>query len=122
MEPPSDRRREHRIQSQELIQIFLLGPPGGPSIPGTLLDISGSGLRVLSPRPLPCGVPVRLESPNRLLLGEVLRSDPEGDAYSIGIKVRHALNDLPDLERLNRHLLGEKPEATPVRDGHILWK
>ncbi len=108
----SERRRERRIPIKEAVLITLLGPPGGPPIEGTVTDLSGSGLQVLSPRPLPCGTLVRVEGPNRLLLGEVLRSEPDGGSFTIGVKVKHALHSLTDLERLNRELLNER---TPER-------
>jgi hypothetical protein len=101
----SERRRERRVQTREAALVTLLGPPGGPPIHGTLTDLSGSGLKFLSGRPLPCGTLVRIEGPNRLMLGEVLRSEPEGDSFSVGVRVRHALHSLTDLERLNRELL-----------------
>ena len=47
-----------------------------------------------------------MEGPNRLMLGEVLRSEPKGDGFTIGIMVKHALHSLTDLERLNRELIG----------------
>ena len=100
----SERRREHRVQTKEAALITLLGPPGGPPIQGIVTDLSGSGLQILSPRPLPCGTLVRVEGRNRLLLGEVLRSEPDGESYTIGVKVKHALHSLTDLERLNREL------------------
>lgn len=111
LEPQPDRRREHRIQIQEATLISLLGASGEPPIPGTVLDISGSGMRVLSPRPLPCGALVKVEGDNRMILGEVLRSNPEGDFFSIGVKIKHVLNNLSELERLNRELLGERLET-----------
>jgi hypothetical protein len=99
-----ERRREHRVRTEEAVVITLLGPMGGPPIPSTVIDISGSGLRILSPRPFPCGVLLKVEGRARLLLGEVLRSEPAGDSFAIGIKVSHALHALEDLERLNREL------------------
>jgi hypothetical protein len=100
-----ERRREHRVQTKEAVLVTLLGPLGGPPIEGTVTDLSGSGLQVVSSRPLPCGTLVKVEGPNRLMLGEVLRSEPVGDSFTIGIKLKHALHNLTDLERLNRELL-----------------
>jgi hypothetical protein len=95
-----ERRREHRIQIEESVLISLLGPLAGPPIPGAIIDLSGSGLKVLSRRPLPCGSSVKVQGLNRLMVGEVLRSDPEGDSFNIGIKVKHVLDKLSDLEQL----------------------
>lgn len=106
-ESKAERRREHRIKLEEAVLISLLGPPGGPPIPGAILDISGSGLSLLSPRPLPCGTMVKVQGLSRLVLGEVIRSEPEGDSFNIGLKVKHVLDKPSGLEPLNRKLLGE---------------
>jgi hypothetical protein len=105
----SDLRREHRVKLEEAILISLLGPLAGPAIPGSMIDLSGSGLKVLSRRPLPCGSLVKVQGLNRLMLGEVLRSDPEGDSFSIGIKVKHVLDKPSDLEHLNPRVPIETP-------------
>jgi hypothetical protein len=99
-EAKTEQRREHRIKLEEAVLISLQGPPGGPPIPGAIIDLSGSGLKVLSPRPLPCGAQVKVQGLNRFILGEVLRSDPEGDSYTIGIKVKHVLDKPSDPEHL----------------------
>jgi hypothetical protein len=91
-EPKAERRREQRIKLEEAVLISLLGPPGGPPIPAAILDISGSGVSLLSPRPLPGGTMVKVQGLNRHILGEVIRSDPEGDAFNIGLKVKHVLD------------------------------
>ena len=93
----ADRRREQRRQIKERVLITLLGPPWGPPIHGTIFDLSGSGLRILLSRPLPCGALVKLEGPHRLMMGEILRSDPEGDSFAIGVRVEQSIG----LDRLN---------------------
>jgi hypothetical protein len=107
---PDERRREHRIRIEEAVLISLLGPLAGPPIPGAVIDVSGSGLKILSPRPLPCGAQVKIQGLNRLMVGEVLRSEPEGDSFAIGFKVNHVLNQLSDLEALHRQPSGERTE------------
>jgi hypothetical protein len=95
-EHASERRREYRIRMEEAVLISLVGPLAGPPIPGSMIDLSGSGLKILSPRPFPCGSSVKIKSLNRFMLGEVLRSDPEGDSFAIGILVKHVLDKPSD--------------------------
>jgi len=80
-----------------------------------VLDMSGSGLRVEVPLPLPCGASVRVETTDLLMLGEVCRCQPRGDAYEVGMMLTHSLAALLDLERLNRALMGEdRPVRSPA--------
>ena len=90
----------------------ILGILPQPPITGAVLDMSGSGLRVDLPLPIPCGATVKVEVTNMLMLGEVYRCEPVGNRFAIGIALSHSLAALLDLERLNRALLGE---ARPVR-------
>ncbi len=68
-----------------------LGPPGGPPVDSVTVDLSGSGLRILAPRPFPAGSLVKMESPTRMLLGEVLRSDPAENGYHVAVMVQEVL-------------------------------
>jgi len=76
---------------EEALTVTALGPPGGPPVTCVTCDLSGSGLRVLAPRPFPCGSLVKMESPTRLLLGEVLRSDPATDGFYVAVRVQEVL-------------------------------
>jgi hypothetical protein len=91
VDPNIDRRREPRVQANEPVRVTLLGHPGGPSISCTALDISGSGLSIRSPRPLPGGAAVKVEGANLLLLGDVMWWRPMEEEFHIGIKICHAL-------------------------------
>ncbi len=78
---------------------------------GRVLDLSGSGLRVRVPLPIPCGAPVKVETSETLMLGEVCRCDPVEGAYEAGLMVAHVLTALADLRRLNQALLDEDSPA-----------
>ncbi len=58
--------------------VTALGLLGMPPMCGRALDMSGSGLKLRLPNPLPCGSPVKVETQHMVLLGEVRRC--EGDA------------------------------------------
>jgi len=60
---------------------------GEPVISGRGSDMSSSGLRVNVPVPIPCGVPVRVEAQEMLMLGQVCRCEPDEDGYMVGVMV-----------------------------------
>ena len=51
-------------------------------------------------QPVPCGAPVRIDTSEILLLGEVCRCVPEEGAYTLGIQLSETLNVREDLPRL----------------------
>lgn len=112
---PSERRketrREQRLPANTPVTITVLGILGEPKAIGTVLDMSGSGLRLKLPMPIPCGAPVKLETGDMLMLGEVARCEPLGQCYSVGLSLSHSLAALSEPERLNRALLGPDAEV-----------
>jgi hypothetical protein len=56
-----------------------------PPIAGRVVDMSGSGLQLRTPNPVPCGSPVKVESPQLAMLGEVCRCQFDGDGYIVGL-------------------------------------
>ena len=87
---------------------------GMPPMSGTALDLSGSGLRIHLKNPIPCGSPVKVETKQMLMLGEVCRCEPDANGYELGLTLFHSLTGLDDLERLNRALLGEETRRVPT--------
>lgn len=106
-----ETRRERRLAANTAVTITVLGILGEPKAVGTVLDMSGSGLRLRLPLPIPCGAPVKVEADDMLMLGEVVRCEPLGQSYSIGLSLSHSLAALSELERLNRALLGHDAEV-----------
>jgi len=87
--------------------LTVLGATGRYVIEAYLLDISGSGLQLRAPMPIPSGAAIKIEGGNTLMLGEVCRCEPADGAYEVGIQVSQTLSSLTELERLNRSLTGE---------------
>lgn len=52
---------------------------------GRVLDMSGSGLQLRLPNPVPCGSPVKVESKHMVMLAEVSRCQVDGDDYIAGL-------------------------------------
>lgn len=97
------------------VAVSVLGPVP-QEMTARLLDSSGSGILLRTPRALPCGSPVRIEGGDILLLGDVCRCEPGEEHFRIAVQVRHSLGGLTELARLNRILLGdvERDAAEPV--------
>lgn len=86
---------------------MVLGAKGSHLIEACVLDMSGGGLKLRASSPVPCGTPIKIDSKNTLMLGEVCRCEPEGEAYTAAVQLCHTLSSLMDLELLNRALIGE---------------
>lgn len=87
--------------------MMVLGAKGSHLIEACVLDMSGGGLKLRAPAPVPCGTPVKIDGKNMLILGKVCRCEPEGEAYTVAVQLSHTLSSLMELELLNRALIGE---------------
>lgn len=90
--PSVERRREPRLKGNQLVTVTPLGLMGAPPVSGSVIDMSGSGLQVRIPCPVPCGSPVRVEAPHLVMIGEVNRCDEHTQEdsffYVAGLTVR----------------------------------
>lgn len=102
----TERRGEPRQIADIPVLVTVLGIEEQP-IRGRIVDISGRGVLVEMISPVACGLPVRVEGEDSLMLGEVCRCEAQGKRFRVALQVRHRLNALRTLERLNRILLGE---------------
>jgi hypothetical protein len=106
-----ERRMTPRLKLDEPLQVTVLGQ-GLPSVTASVVEISGRGLKLHSPVPIPVDAPVKVEAPELLVLGEVCFCQAAGESYEIGMNVVHSLTNLSELERLGRALLDEQPATT----------
>ena len=104
-----EQRKESRLKLnvRQPVILTVLGASGSHVIEAYLLEISGSGLKLRVPVAVSCGAPVKIDSKNTLMLGEVCRCEPEGGAYTVGVQLSQKLSSLTELEELNRALVGE---------------
>ena len=65
--------------------VTLQGMLGDPQMSGNVLDMAGSGLRLRTALPVPSGARVKVETEATLMLGEVVRCDPLGEGYALGL-------------------------------------
>ena len=83
-----ERRRESRlVEPQQEATIHLLGSTPGPVIHATTLDVSGSGMRLRSNLPVPCGAAIEITVNRTVARGSVFRCEPDQDAYELGVHV-----------------------------------
>jgi hypothetical protein len=71
--------------------VTALGLMGMPPMSGRVLDVSGSGLRLRLPNPVPCGSPVKVESQQMVMLGEVARCEDDLEGYAVGLMLFHTM-------------------------------
>jgi hypothetical protein len=108
-----ERRQYPRFEADQEVCVTVLTEPEQQHA-ARLMNISGSGMRLLAPRPLAAGTLLKVEWDNTLLLGEAVYSEPVGDGYAIGMKLEHFLADTEALARLAKRLLDEAPEQARV--------
>jgi PilZ domain len=56
-------------------------------MPASVRDISGSGMRLRTSLPVPCGTSVEIETQEILALGSVCRCQPDNGAYTLGVQI-----------------------------------
>jgi len=109
VEHRAERRQESRLKANQPVTLTVLTVSIGPRSPvfeACILEVSGSGLRVRTPGPIPCGAPVRVDAGELPMLGKVCRCKPENGAYTVGINLSHSIAALAELEKLNQALGG----------------
>ncbi len=115
-----ERRKEPRLKVKQPVTLTVLDAKSRRLIEACVLDISGSGLQLRLPIPVPCGMAVKIEGGDTLMLGEVCRCEPAGGAYAAGVQVSQTLSSLMELELMNRALIGEaKPKSEFVSQADV---
>ena len=93
MEKRVQRRREHRFKPNETVTVTVLGWAPGPILQASILDTSGSGLRLHTNLPLPLGAFIEIESNRTVSRGSVCwcaaqpSDHSEEDSYELRIQV-----------------------------------
>ena len=104
-----ERRSEPRLQTDQAVDLVILTDPPAPC-KGTVVEISGCGLRVALPVDVSLGVAVRVDLGDSLLLGEVCHHSADRQGFIVGLVLQHSLTGLGALENLRRTLLAESSE------------
>jgi len=112
-----ERRREPRIRSYESVQLTVLGD-AGYTAPAHAIDLSPSGMRLVTHRPIRVNTPAKVVGADWMALGDIRYCVPEREHYSVGVQIEHLLTSLAELARL-RHNLAE-PDPRPQTEPHPL--
>ena len=112
-----DRRKQPRVDINQEVMVTILGNPDSPPFRAVAVDVSGSGMRLVSPFPVPYQACVKIEVEALLLLGEVIRIEHGAQGHTLGLKLQHSLAMFDDLYRLNEAIRGEsyKPAENSSR-------
>ncbi len=102
-----ERRSEPRSPAKERVIVTELGHERRAHV-GLIVEISGTSLTLKLISAIACGTPVQVETTNMLMLGEVARCEPADGGFRLALTLRHSLQDLQALEKLNRVVLGKR--------------
>ena len=82
-----ENRKEGRSKPNQIATVQVLGLRPGPVVSASILDISGSGMRLRSKLPAPCGASIEIKTNNMVAQGRVSRCDPKQGFYELGVQV-----------------------------------
>jgi hypothetical protein len=114
--PAMERRKQPRIDLKQEVTVSILGDLGQLPFHAVILDMSGSGMRILSPHPVAYQATVKVEAGDLLLLGEVIRVEVSSLGSVLAVKILHSLDCLSDLRRLSHAVRLEGQEESCLRD------
>jgi hypothetical protein len=108
-------RREPRFNVQSAVKVAAIDQPAEVSA-AVLLDVSGSGIKIISDRDWPVGSRLVVEMENHVVLACVRNGDARGSRFSLGAEKLHSILKLalpPDAPRAEWHriLLAEAERA-----------
>ena len=87
-----DRRDEHRFKPNQDATLKVSGSRPGPIMQASVLDRSGSGMRLRTPLPVPRGTAVEIHMNETLAGGTVCRCEPDNVSYTVGVRIFKTLN------------------------------
>lgn len=109
-------RREPRFNVRSAVKVAAIDQPAEVSA-AVLLDVSGSGMNIISDRNWPVGSRLVVEMENHLVLARVCNGDARGSKFSLGAEKLHSILKLMlplDAPRAEWHriLLAEADQTT----------
>ena len=82
-----ERRSEPRYPACEIVEVQVIGASGG-RFPGTMLDISRSGLKIEVGKPLSQGAYLEILLPSRaIIIGEARYCRSKNKLYHVGVRI-----------------------------------
>jgi hypothetical protein len=85
-----DRRQEPRFLLAQPLRVTLLDPTH-KELEASVIDVSAGGLCLHLPLRIPAGTPVKVETSDTLLLGDICYCTPTDDGFRAGLVVKHRM-------------------------------
>jgi hypothetical protein len=104
-----ERRKEPRATVRQPATVTILNEEGG-KLPAMIENRSPSGVSLRVSRAIPLSAPVRIDTGEEMLLGEVCHCSRQETGFLVGLQVEHVVRHLPALIRLNRAIEDELGE------------
>jgi PilZ domain len=94
-----DKRRESRYPTNDAVEVNIL-ESGGELVAGTVLDVSGRGLRIKLTAPVGNGLRLEIILRDRaIIFGETRYCRGSGDSYHVGVVIEDVYYAQPVFER-----------------------
>lgn len=90
----NEGRREPRLPVQLPGAVLALSGEGERSVPGMVLDVSLSGLRLRIPQSVASGTMIFVEMASTLVVGEVRHCVEKNGHFEVGIEITDVLSDI----------------------------
>jgi len=104
-----ERRREPRIEAYQKVDLILLGNDV-EAIDAHATQFSGRGLRLVLKQSVAVGAAVKIQGDDWLVLGEVCYCQRERLNFVVGLRLKHSLMGLRELEELSRKFANDEWE------------
>jgi hypothetical protein len=102
-----DCRKEPRLETDYPVTVTLLSDPR-ISVPGRIVNYSGTGLCLDLASPLTPGAALMVEVEDTLFLGEAVYCHAAGKTNRVGVELEQALRHTSALAALSDRLLGRR--------------
>ena len=79
------------MQTSQPVELSLINAAGVPPTSGILLETSDNGMLLQLAAPVAYGAEVKLETCGTVLLATVVRCQPDGQRYRIGVRLHESL-------------------------------
>lgn len=110
-----ERRREPRYPACEIVEVQVIGASGG-RFPGTMLDISRSGLKIEVGKPLSQGAYLEILLPTRaIIIGEARYCRSKNRLYHVGVKIEGVyFSQAVSTRHVSKELLADYKNLAPL--------
>ena len=101
MTTDQQRRKQPRLPAEQTVQLTVLGTTE-ISIIGQVVNVSGTGVRLLVDCPVEPGSPIQIDLGTSVLVGEVRYCQAEEQKVALGIQLEKPVKSANDLTRVLR--------------------